>query len=59
MGGAHTVSYITVKEDGSDRYDPENVQHKYSKVPALLGKGYLLFVRRSFENPFLCDTLRT
>jgi hypothetical protein len=34
MGGAHTVLYITVKEDGSGRYDPENVQHKYSKVPA-------------------------
>ena len=34
MGGAHTVSYITAKENGSDRYDQENVQHKYSKVPA-------------------------
>jgi len=34
IGGAHTVLYITVKEDGSDRYNPKNVQHKYLKVPA-------------------------
>jgi DDE superfamily endonuclease len=34
MGGAHTVSYVTVKEDGSDRYNIENLQHKYSKAPA-------------------------
>ena len=33
-GGAHTVSFVTVKEDGSDRYLPENLQHKYSKLPA-------------------------
>jgi len=23
MGGAHTQSYVTVKEDGSDRFNPE------------------------------------
>ena len=34
MGGAHTLSFVTVKEDGSDRLQPENLQHKYSKLPA-------------------------
>jgi len=34
MGGAHTGSFVTVKEDGSDRYLPEYLQHKYSKLPA-------------------------
>jgi hypothetical protein len=34
MGGAHTVSYVTVKEDRSDRYNIENCTHKYSKAPA-------------------------
>jgi hypothetical protein len=33
MGGAHTESWVIVKEDGSDRYWPENLQHKYSKAP--------------------------
>ncbi len=33
MGGAHTTSYVTVLEDGSDRYLLENLQHKYSKAP--------------------------
>jgi hypothetical protein len=33
-GGAHTVSYVTVKEDRSDRYHIENLTHKYSKKPA-------------------------
>jgi hypothetical protein len=30
-GGAHTVSFVTVKEDGSDRYLPENLQRKEYK----------------------------
>ena len=33
FGRAHTTSYVTVKEDGSDRLLPENVRHKYSKLP--------------------------
>ena len=35
MGGAHTTSYVIVKQDGSDRYLPENLQQKYSKGPAI------------------------
>jgi hypothetical protein len=34
MGGLFTTSYVTVKKDGSNRYLPENLQHKYSKKPA-------------------------
>jgi len=34
IGRAHTVLYITVKEDKSDRDNLENVQYKYLKVPA-------------------------
>ncbi len=37
--GAHTTSYVTVKEDGSDRYIESNVQHKYSKCPAWMFHG--------------------
>jgi hypothetical protein len=33
-GGAHAQSYVTAKEDGSDRYNRECVQHKYGKQPA-------------------------
>ena len=39
MGGAHTVSYVTVKADGSNRYTLENVSHKYSKAPAWMFHG--------------------
>ena len=46
MGGAHTTSYVTVKEDGSDRYLPENLQHKYSKVPAWMFYGSIVGGRR-------------
>lgn len=42
MGGAHTVSYITVKEDGTDRYLPETVTHKYSKAPAWMFHGTIV-----------------
>jgi hypothetical protein len=41
-GGAHTVSYVTVKEDGSDRYSIENLQHKYSKAPAWMFHGTII-----------------
>ena len=34
-GGAHTTSYVTVNEDGSDRYLPECLQHKYRKGAGL------------------------
>lgn len=39
MGGAHTASYVTVRQDGSDRYAPENLQHKYRKLPAWMFFG--------------------
>ena len=42
MGGAHTQSYITVKEDGSDRLNPECVQHKYRKLPAWMFHGTIV-----------------
>ena len=38
-GGAHTVEWITMKEDGSDRYTPACVQHKYSKQKAWMFWG--------------------
>jgi hypothetical protein len=34
MGGVHTQSYITVKEDGSNRLNPKCIQHRYRKLPA-------------------------
>jgi len=39
---SHTVSYVTVKEDGSDRYHPDNLTHKYSKVPAWMFHGTIV-----------------
>ena len=42
MGGAHTDSYVTVLEDGSDRYLPENLTHKYSKAPAWMFHGAIV-----------------
>jgi hypothetical protein len=42
FGGAHTESWVTVKEDGSDRYWPENLQHKYSKAPAWMFHGTIV-----------------
>jgi hypothetical protein len=41
-GGAHTQSYVTVKEDGSNRLDPEYVQHKYRKLPAWMFHGTIV-----------------
>lgn len=39
MGGPHTTSYVTIKKDGSDRYDNKNLQHKYRKLPAWMFHG--------------------
>jgi hypothetical protein len=41
-GGAHTQSYVTVKVDGSDRYSPAALQHKYSKQPAWMFHGTIV-----------------
>ena len=38
-GGAHTVEWMTMKEDGSDRYNPTCLQHKYSKQKAWMFWG--------------------
>lgn len=56
MGGAYTQSYVTVKEDGSDRLDPACLQHKYRKLPAQMfhgtivmgGKGPTTFWEKDF-----------
>jgi hypothetical protein len=42
MGGAHTRSYVTVKEDSSDRFDLECLQHKYYKLPAWMFHGVIV-----------------
>jgi transposase len=42
MGGAHTLSFVTVKDDNSDRLQPENLQHKYSKLPAWMFWGTIV-----------------
>ena len=39
MGGAHTMEYITVKENGSEKLDSKIVTHKYSKLPAWMFFG--------------------
>lgn len=38
-GGAHTQSYISCKLDGSDRYQADCLQHKYSKRPSWMFHG--------------------
>jgi len=43
MGGAHTEEYVTVKEDGSDRYDYDCLQHKYRKRPAWMFHSTIVF----------------
>jgi hypothetical protein len=43
MGGAFTKEYVTVKEDGSDRYDCDCLQHKYRKRPAWMFHGTIVF----------------
>jgi hypothetical protein len=42
MGGTHTLSFVTIKEDNSDRLQPENLQHKYSKLPAWMFWGTIV-----------------
>ena len=42
MGGTHTQSWITVKEDDSNRLDPVYVKHKYSKLPAWIFHGIII-----------------
>ena len=39
MAGAYTTSFVTVQEDGSDRYDSTGLQHKYRKAPAWMFHG--------------------
>ena len=46
MGGAHSTSYVTVRQDGSDRLFPENLQHKYSKGPAWMLHGTIIGGRK-------------
>jgi hypothetical protein len=46
MGGANTGSFVTVLEDGSDRYLPECLQHKYSKLPAWMVHGTIVDGRK-------------
>ena len=46
MGGAHTASYVTVKKNGLDRYEAENVTHKYSKCPAWMFWGMIVGGRK-------------
>ncbi len=46
IGGTHTTSYVTVKEDGSDRFLPENLRHKYSKAPAWMFHGTIVDRRK-------------
>jgi len=41
-GGAHTIEWITMREDGSDRYNPTCVQHKYSKQKAWMFWGSII-----------------
>jgi hypothetical protein len=43
MGGAFTQEYVIVKEDGSDRYDCDCLQHKYRKRPAWMFYGIIVF----------------
>jgi hypothetical protein len=41
-GGAYTQSYISVRNDGSDRYADGNVDHKYRKLPAWIFHGTIV-----------------
>jgi transposase len=50
MGGAHTLSFVTVREDNSDRLQPENLQRKYSKLPAWMFWGTIV---RGTKGPFV------
>lgn len=48
MGGRHTTSYVTVKEDESDRYVADNVQHNIEKPQHSCFMVSTIF---SFKNP--------
>ena len=47
MGGAHTILYIIIKEDRSDRYLLENLQHKYLKAPAWMFFEFIVRGKKS------------
>lgn len=57
-GGAHTVEWVTEKDDGSERHHLDCVEHKYSKQKAwmfwetLIGrhKGLFLFWEKRWHN---------
>lgn len=40
-GGAHTQSYVTAKADGSDKYNEDLLQHKYSKLLVWMFHGII------------------
>ena len=42
IGGVHTVSYVTVKKDGSEDTRPENLTHKYTKAPSWMFWGSII-----------------
>ena len=46
MGEAYTTSFVTVLEDGSDRYLSKNLQHKYFKAPAWMFHGSIVNRRK-------------
>lgn len=48
-GGGHTISYVTVRQDGSDRYAADNTQHKYRKAPAWMFHDQYNFFFQSFS----------
>jgi len=58
MGGAHSQEYVTVKEDGSDRYNPACLTHKYSKRPSWMFHGTIVFGgKQSVGRRLLLDLL--
>jgi hypothetical protein len=50
MGGAHTLSFVTVQDNNSDRLQAENLQHKYSKLPAWMFWGTIV---RGTKGPYV------
>jgi hypothetical protein len=42
MRGANTQEFVIVKEDVSDRYDCDCLQHKYRKRPAWMFHGTIV-----------------
>jgi hypothetical protein len=37
--GEHTASYVTIKQDGTAKYDPYSLRHKHSNAPAWIFHG--------------------